>query len=533
MATNVKSKKLVFALLVLLALSCAARAANTWTGGVSRVWDDARNWADGEAPMPTKSAEFIFDSSDGAAFHFETLFEFASLAATTNAGQFTINAPSIRIGASTSDDTDDGWILEEVVMPGEVVNKSAHPLVFNGATTLAHDTTFDAQGAAISFTGGLDGGKAFVKKGPADMTISGGKIAFSSFALDDGRFAIGGAKSQNNAVFDYAGNAINISTKGYFEIGNGAIASNCTLHAVGGATPEGRARVRVSDGGKLWTHGFTLAGAGMSNVLIVVSGEGASWVCGGKFTIGATPQFNAPPINNNGVIAENGGVIQFSGTAFLYTEYFQHIWTFPESGGNFLVADGGTLSFAGPLDFITGYGNATHPYFFRNNHVRAGGTRDKPGLVAMNGNDINIAHHNDGNKFLVENFIEAAAFGKFTGARWIRVGFPAANVTNNFVRTSGGEIGCANLIVYAGNGLAPVVTAAHGTGKITVSGRADFAAGTFIKPSAEPGAAPGEYEILSGRINGKNNISLVTDPDENANWELVVNDNSILLRYNP
>ena len=179
-----------------LILFCvAARGASVWTGGGSRSWDEARNWADGVVPAVGKSANFVFDSRTGAAFEFADKFEAASVTATTNAGQFSIKAPLIRIGANIADDTADGWILEDITAAGAVVNNSAKPLALSGdRVNLSWNTVFDAAGAAISVAGGLEGGHALVKKGAADMIVSGGNAELSSLRIQDGRLAFAGTR---------------------------------------------------------------------------------------------------------------------------------------------------------------------------------------------------------------------------------------------------------------------------------------------------------------------------------------------------
>ncbi|MCL1909944.1 MAG: hypothetical protein FWG05_03305 [Kiritimatiellaeota bacterium] len=287
MAVYGKIGKSAFAL---IALSCVAHGAHTWTGGASRTWDDARNWSDGEAPAPVKSAQFVFDSPAGATFKFDTPFECATLTTTTNAGQFSISAPLIRIGSNIADDNTDGWILEEVARAGEVVNKSAKPLVFNGTATLAHDTSFDAAGAAISLAGGLAGGKAFVKKGPADMMISGGKTAFSTFSLDEGRLALNDTEALITAAGTFSKNK-NYNTDLILSGG-----SSLRTPLTASKTVEMNPRFAMS--GKSKQNGASSLWDAGGNTLNIITYD-FRLQNGAVITNAATVQFHNPPGNTN------------------------------------------------------------------------------------------------------------------------------------------------------------------------------------------------------------------------------------------
>ena len=185
-----------------------AQGVFTWTGKASRAWGDTNNWSEGEAPKPSKTAEFVFDSPVTAAFEFADRFDAAGIVVSTNSGQVSIKAPSIRFGANLADDTADGWILEDVTMPGSVVNKSPKALALAGATSLAWNTTFDAAGGGISVSGGIEGGWTLEKRGAFDMVIAGGKTTLDALVLQNGRLAFNGSDV-------FIRDAQNISKKNY------------------------------------------------------------------------------------------------------------------------------------------------------------------------------------------------------------------------------------------------------------------------------------------------------------------------------
>ena len=98
------------------------------------------------------------------------------------------------------------------------------------------------------------------------------------------------------------------------------------------------------------------------------------------------------------------------------------------------------------------------------------------------------------------------------------------------LNTAGGEIRCGALQVNgANNGLAPVVTAAHGTGKVVVKGTATFGANTWVWPTAEKGAAAKEYIILeAGTLIG---APLLAPDVDTSVWRLRDENNKLYLRY--
>ena len=108
--------------------------------------------------------------------------------------------------------------------------------------------------------------------------------------------------------------------------------------------------------------------------------------------------------------------------------------------------------------------------------------------------------------------------------------------TNNALRTSGGEIICDSLTINSGNYLAPLVSAANGTGVITVNGTVTFADGARIRPEIEQNAPCGEYTIMTFETlagDGLDNEGIPRFVPETLDgvWRLRLKDNALILRY--
>jgi len=117
-----------------------------------------------------------------------------------------------------------------------------------------------------------------------------------------------------------------------------------------------------------------------------------------------------------------------------------------------------------------------------------------------------------GNNNFQPGYILRAAYGGVlamtNGTTIVQFNTAATPTLKCVLSTAGGDILIGALQVNgANNGLEPVVTAAHGTGCVTVLGTATFGADLLVWPSAEKGALAGEYTILTANNLVLNNSS--------------------------
>ena len=216
---------------------------------------------------------------------------------------------------------------------------------------------------------------------------------------------------------------------------------------------------------------------------------------------------------------------------------------FMSASTNSLTVRSGTASFGAEsyIGHLT-FGAATVDFAMCGNFVSVGGEDTTPGILDMGGANLRIGWINNktGKSALFDgNYLEVSAHGEVrnVGALYVGDNTIAGNTfageivsSNNFVRTSGGVINCAALDVAEGNGLAPVITAEHGTGTIFAD-TVTFAPGSFLRPSVEEDAPLGRYEIVRANHPIDDNNLIIIPPDDNAIWNFKASGNSLWMTY--
>lgn len=155
-------------------LSLEASAA-TWTGeSESPSWNTKENWLEQAVPPVSKSSTILFDSPAGASFAFggNAPLSFGSFTASTNSGPVSIRAPGFHLGGSANDEPDVGFILEDIVFPALIENKSTNAFSLVSDVSSQKQLALKASSVPVDITGNINVNGPLTLDGPVILRSS-------------------------------------------------------------------------------------------------------------------------------------------------------------------------------------------------------------------------------------------------------------------------------------------------------------------------------------------------------------------------
>lgn len=155
-------------------LSSDASAA-TWIGGnESPSWNTKENWLEQAVPPVSKSSTILFDSPAGASFAFggKSSLPFGSFTTSTNSGPVSIRAPGFCLGGSANDEPDVGFILEDIVFPAIIENKSTNAFSVVSDISAQKQLALKADSVPLEIKGNIGVNGPLILEGPIVLRSS-------------------------------------------------------------------------------------------------------------------------------------------------------------------------------------------------------------------------------------------------------------------------------------------------------------------------------------------------------------------------